>query len=74
MQLENRKYGYLPASAFTRSQRIVIDDDGFYFKTRENGLMGPFHTEAGACFEMHRYVLAIEIENDLKSRHYQKLA
>ena len=74
MTLENRKYGYLPASAFTRSQRIVIDDDGFYFKTRENGLMGPYHTEAGASYDMYRYVLAIEIENELKSSNHSQLA
>ena len=74
MKQQNREKGYLPASAFTRRHRVVIDDEGFYFKTRENGIVGPYPTEATACYEMHRFVLAIEIENDLKKRSFATAA
>ena len=51
-----RSNGYLPAGAFSRTERIVIDDAGFYFKTRSHELVGPFETEAHANYELAMFI------------------
>ncbi len=56
MQTQGRANGYLPASAFTRKDRLVIDDNGYHYKTRENKLVGPFSTELAAIFDLERFV------------------
>jgi hypothetical protein len=70
MEQLNRAHGYLPAAAFTRTERIVIDDDGFYFKTRENGIVGPYTTESFAINELQKYVLTNKLAHDLKAGYY----
>jgi hypothetical protein len=70
----DRTVGYLPASAFTRTRRLIMEDDGFYYKTRENGVVGPFSTEATASYELNQFIMAIEIENDLRSQNFGNFA
>jgi len=64
MQLQGREGGYLPASAFTRTHRIVINDNGYYFKTREQSILGPFPTEAETLFELNVFIEIKEIEKE----------
>jgi len=56
METQGRANGYLPAAAFTRKERMVIDDDGYHYRTREQKLVGPFETESAAIFNLNRFV------------------
>ena len=56
MESQGRANGYLPASAFTRKERIVIDDKGFHYRTRERKLVGPFDSESATIFDLNRFV------------------
>ncbi len=64
MQLQGRSTGYLPASAFTRTNRIVIGDRGYYFKSRDNQLNGPYPTEAETRFELNLFIEIKRIEEE----------
>jgi hypothetical protein len=56
MYSQGRANGYMPASAFTRKQRIVINDDGYHYRTREQKLVGPFDSESAILFDLERFV------------------
>lgn len=62
MTTQGRANGYLPASAFTRKERVVIDDSGFHYRTREQKLVGPFDTESAAIFDLNCFVVAKKAE------------
>lgn len=64
MQLQGRACGYLPASAFNRTNRIVISDQGYFFKSRESRFNGPFPTEARAKFELNLFIEIKRIEEE----------
>ncbi len=64
MQLQGRASGYLPASAFTRTNRIVIGDRGYYFKSRDSQINGPYPTEAKAKFELNLFIEIKRIEEE----------
>ncbi len=55
-QSRSRTNGYLPASAFTRKERMVIDDNGYHYRTREQKLVGPFDSESHTIFDLNRFV------------------
>jgi hypothetical protein len=54
---------------FTRSDRLIIDDRGFYYRTRENISNGPFATEAQALHELNVFLSVIRLENELYDTH-----
>lgn len=56
METQGRANGYLPAAAFTRKERIVIDDEGYHYRTREQKLVGPFDSEAATTIALDRFV------------------
>jgi hypothetical protein len=62
MNKRNRINGFLPAVCFNRSDRILIDDDGYCYKTREGKIIGSFETEAAAKYDMNRFIELIELE------------
>jgi hypothetical protein len=66
MQLRERESGYLPASAFMRTNRIVRFKRGYYFKSREKNLIGPFATESEARFELNLYIEIKGIEQEFE--------
>lgn len=74
MQIQGRIDGYLPASAFNRTQRIVIGDGGYHFKTREDSIVGPFHTEAEARFELNLFVEIKQIEREFSTLDSSQVA
>ena len=65
MNNQQRAHTYVPASLFKRSDRIVIDDNGYYYKTREGGITGPFITEAKTLFDLNIFILTTEVELEL---------
>ena len=50
---------------FNRSSRFVINDEGFFYRTRECELIGPFPTESEALFDLNVFVKVTEIEESL---------
>lgn len=69
MTNQQRAHTYVPASFFKRSDRILIDDAGYYHKTREVGVTGPFHTEAKALFDLNIFIHTAEVEVELSQLH-----
>ncbi len=72
MYSQSRAKGYLPATAFTRKDRIVIDDQGFHFKTREDGLIGPFPSEILVQAGLDRFVKSKQKSRSQESKEGKK--
>ena len=64
MNIQNRGEGYFPGSFFRRSERVVVDDSGYHFRTRQGETVGPFLTESDANLNLGLY---------LKTQTHQKL-
>jgi len=50
---------------FERTSRMVISDEGYFYRTRECDLIGPFTTEAEALYDLNVFVKVSEIERNL---------
>lgn|GEM_PF-1457722 len=53
-------------SVFKRSSRFVINDEGFFYRTRECDLIGPFNTESEALYDLNVFIKVTEIEAELQ--------
>ena len=74
MYSQPRANGVLPAEAFTRKARIVIDDRGYHFKTRGGELVGPYHSELSAINELNKFILEKEMELvSFRSNHFSSI-
>lgn len=51
---------------FERTNRVVVSDEGYFYRTRECDLIGPFTTEAEALYDLNVFVQVSEIEKNLK--------
>lgn len=58
---DNPKY----VGHYDRSERFVIADDGYYYRTREGELRGPFVTQSEANFDLNIFLEVITIEQQL---------
>jgi len=65
MNNKNRKNDILPKSSFNRSDRILTDDNVFYYKTREDGVCGAFETKSEALYDLNIFVSNTQIEQEL---------
>jgi len=63
----NRTIGYFPASFFKRSNRIISNHNGYYYKVREGTSIGPFNTQATALLDLNQFIATF-------SKHDYKLA
>lgn len=50
---------------YDRSDRFVVADDGFYYRTREGEVRGPFVTQSEANFDLNIFLEVISIEQQL---------
>ena len=57
-----------------RSNRFVVNDSGFYYKTREGDLHGPFSTESSALFDLNIFLEVVEIEKQIHEDYGLQLA
>lgn len=46
--------------AHYRASRMFKQQDGWYFKTREGGVTGPFHDELAASTQLEIYIRMVE--------------
>lgn len=64
-QLDRAK-GYLPASYYNRTDKILCGDSGFYYKTSDGENVGPFDTEVQAMYDLNNYVRITAAEEEMK--------
>ncbi len=74
MNMKSRENGYLPAAAFMRTDRVVMQTDGYYYKTREEGIVGPFATRSLVNFELNIFMNIKQIEKELINEDPLKVA
>lgn len=49
-----------------RTDRIVLIEEGFHYRTREGELRGPFATQSLAKFDLNNFIEALSIEQQLQ--------
>ncbi|MCW8878731.1 MAG: DUF6316 family protein [Kangiellaceae bacterium] len=62
------------AQLYNRSDRVIINDEGYFYRTREQDLMGPFSTESEALFDLNVFLQVTEIEQELKDEFFLDVA
>lgn len=66
--------GYLLIAAFTRNNRMVTSEGDYYYRTREQELMGPYPSETVAEFELSIFLHIKTIEQELLEQNLRKAA
>lgn len=51
---------------FKRSERLIVNERGFYYRTREGNVAGPFVTRSHAMFDLNNFVSVAIIEEQLQ--------
>ena len=64
----------LGAQLYDQTDRVIINDEGYFYRTREQELMGPFSTESEALFDLNVFLRVTEIEKELKEEFYLDVA
>ncbi len=49
----------------SRKDRVVISDEGYHYRTREEQLIGPFVTEANALYDLNNFIELTSIQQQL---------
>jgi hypothetical protein len=57
-----RKSDRLNTPIYPRTQRIMIADEGYYYKTREGETRGSFDSEANALKDLKVFIRVMAIE------------
>jgi hypothetical protein len=65
MDTPNRTNGILPAYCFNRSDRLLMDDNGYFCRTREGQIIGPYKTESAVIFHLNSYISSINTRKTL---------
>ncbi|TQV88212.1 DUF6316 family protein [Aliikangiella coralliicola] len=52
---------------FKRSNRIVVNDEGFHYRTREGQLVGPFSTKSEAKYDLNTFLKIVAIEKEFEN-------
>ena len=60
MDTQNRAEGILPSYCFNRSERLLMDDNGYYCHTREGLIIGPFKTESLVIFQLNKFIASLQ--------------
>jgi len=51
---------------YSRSERLIINDEGYFYLTREGDVMGPFITESQALFDLNVFIQVTAIEKEIQ--------
>ena len=52
-----------------RSDRLVVNDEGFFYRTRECDLIGPFATELAARADLKFFINVTRIEQNISAEN-----
>lgn len=61
MNHQSRAQGYFPGSFFRRSNRMVVNANGYHYRIRDGKMVGPFDTELHAKANLQNYIQSLEI-------------
>ncbi len=64
MNIRPRANEFLSSIKHTRTDRILVGDDGYYYKTREGELHGVFETREQALYDLNVFIRVTEIEQE----------
>jgi len=56
MNYQSRAQGYFPGSFFRRSNRIIVNQNGYHYRTRSGKTVGPFATEIDAIVDLDDFI------------------
>ncbi len=56
MNQTSRSQGYFPGSFFNRSDRLLMNEQGYHYQTREGKAMGPFPNKTTALLNLESYI------------------
>lgn len=54
------------SSLHPQTERLIISDDGYFYRTREEGFIGPFSTESEALFDLNVFIEVTQIEESIQ--------
>ena len=54
------------SQAFIRGDRLIINDEGYFYRTREEGIVGPYNTESEALFNLNVFIEVTQIEKSIQ--------
>lgn len=66
MKHQSRVQGYFPASFFRRSDRILINNQGYHYRVRKGDTVGPFAKESDAHINLNKYLKQVAIEEPIR--------
>jgi len=61
MDHQSRAQGYFPGSFFRRSNRLVVNENGYHYRVRDGKMIGPFESEFDAITNLQNYIQSLEI-------------
>ena len=65
MNNKNRQADILSTDTFKRTDRILVEDNVFYYKTREGDICGAFETKSEALYDLNIYIANAQIQQEL---------
>lgn len=69
MNTSSRSIGHFPGSFFSRTERILVDDNGFHYRIRKGVSIGPFATESDARSDLERFINQVANQTKLIQTH-----
>ncbi len=73
MKFQNRATDVL-SSIFQRSERIISEEDGYSYKTREGEIRNGFATRSAALFDLNNFIEVVSIQADLRTKSFSLAA
>lgn len=58
MSHQSRAQGYFPGSFFRRSNRVIVNENGYHYRIRSGQMVGPFKTKNEAIVDLNSFIHA----------------
>ena len=65
---------FLVSVSFERTNRIILENRQYSYKTREGDTVGPFSTEAEAKYDMNQFIELAGLEKEFRQLDFQTAA
>lgn len=74
MNLQARANDAVKRYIYQRTDRVMINDEGYFYRTREGEIMGPFATESETLFDLNIFKQVTMLEQELNDENYLDIA
>lgn len=74
MNIQARANDTVKRYIYQRTDRVIINDDGYYYRTREGEQMGPFATISETLFDLNIFKQVTILEQELNEENYLDIA